>query len=44
MEVKIGAVEREAVSRQTIIDIIEHEEQQIKVEQKEIEVKKKVRN
>nr|XP_047128905.1 mitochondrial proton/calcium exchanger protein [Hydra vulgaris] len=42
MEVKIGAVEREAVSRQTIIDIIQHEEQQIKVEQKEIEVKKKL--
>lgn len=32
MELKIGAVEGEAVDRQTIIDIIKHEEEQIKSE------------
>lgn len=46
MEVKIGAVEGEAVDRQTIIDIIKHEEEQIKAEKKETmgetEKKKKV--
>ena len=46
MEVKIGAVEGEAVDRQTIIDIIKHEEEQIKAEKKEtigeVEKKKKV--
>ena len=46
MEVKIGAVEGESVDRQTIIDIIKHEEEQIKAEKKETigeaEKKKKV--
>jgi len=34
MEVKIGAVEGESVDRQTIIDIIKHEEELIKAEKK----------
>jgi len=35
MELKIGAVEGETVDRQTIIDIIKHEEEQIKTEKME---------
>lgn len=37
MEVKIGAKEGESVDRQTIIDIIQHEEELIKAERKEKE-------
>ena len=40
MEIKIGAVEGEAVDRQTIIDIITHEEEQIAAEKKEVEKRK----
>ena len=43
MEVKIGAVEGESVDRQTIIDIIQHEEELIRAEKKrkEEELKEK---
>jgi len=46
MEVKIGAVEGEAVDRQTIIDIIKHEEEQIqeeKLRQKEVEAEEQAK-
>jgi len=46
MEVKIGAVEGEAVDRQTIIDIIKHEEEQIQAEklrQKEVEAEEQAK-
>ena len=36
MEVQIGAVEGEAVDRQTIIDIIKHEEEQIESEKQAV--------
>lgn len=40
MEVKIGAIEGEAVDRQTIIDIIKHEEAQIAAEKAETKKRK----